>query len=258
MPPIGSIGDELFQLAHTRIGTLRIREQTFRYTLAAALLGETMLEGLATIVDGQVQPLTPPSTHPILGNDGRIYPGWSPVSQTPVAAYLHAAMVHGDRSQAPRTQHKPSDDGTLLTTWKRPAGDGPQRLRTVRTWLDYIAIWAYDVVSLRLVNAGQVTQVPFIVKRGIYHEPTHPQYDLAGIRIAHDLSSRWVTPSTGDIVLAALLSLAGLLDEVLVYPERANACRKRLATLISDLPDAYTTLVREAKAALDGKVLAAR
>jgi hypothetical protein len=138
-----------------------------------------------------------------------------------------------------------------------PPGDAD--IRPVRTWLDYISIWAYEAVSYRLLAAGQIRQTPFVFKRhGVYHEPTDPKYDIAGIRIAHDLGAAWMKPPTGDVVLGALLSIAGLLDHVLVYPEKAPACRDRLAHLISDLPPALTTLVREAKAALDGKVLAAR
>ncbi len=225
-----SICDDLFQLAHSRVGILRIREQTFRYTLAAAVLGDLILEEVATIDDGHVHPGKAPRAEPVLATDGRIYRGWTPVRESPLTAYLYAALTADNANQ-----------------------------RTVRTWLDYIALWAYEAAARRLAVDGKVRQVPFMLRRGTYQEPTDVKYDIAGVRIAHTLgTAAWKKTPRCDVVLAALLSIAGLLDDILVYPDTAGMCRDRLTTLISELPPPLKALVKEAKAALDGKVLAAR
>lgn len=215
-----------------------------------------MLEDLATIEDGHVRPRPAPRNQTQFDPAGFTW-SLTSVRETGVSAYLYAAMTARlPQRTLPLPESASALIATLVSATVPPAGQST--VRTVRTWLDYIATWSYEAVSYRLKAAGQVNQVPFMIRRGVYHEPTNPQFDFAGIRIAHDLGSAYAKMCTADVVLAAMLSIAGLLDEVLVYPEKAPACRQRLTQFISDLPEPFAALIREVKGALDGKVLAAR
>ncbi|RJL23041.1 GOLPH3/VPS74 family protein [Bailinhaonella thermotolerans] len=130
----------------------------------------------------------------------------------------------------------------------------------VRTWLAYLAQDAAEGVGARLQDAGLVQRVEsrVLFRTRVRYEATEfAKGAWPSLRLTMLLSEHQPM-SLPDMLLAALVDAAGLLDHVLFEPEQRAPAREYLTTLTAALPPALRGLAGHVSAAVGSAVMTYR
>jgi hypothetical protein len=136
-----------------------------------------------------------------------------------------------------------------------------QRQHTdIRVWLAYLAESAVESVAQRLAVAGRVERVAqrrFGRSRVLYLPVDANDAAWPEVRLARQLTDAEPMPEP-DVVLAALVAAAGLIEHVLYLPETRADALVHLRRVVSGLRPSLYQLVAHTESAVGDAVLAPR
>ncbi|MFI7439303.1 GOLPH3/VPS74 family protein [Nonomuraea indica] len=138
-------------------------------------------------------------------------------------------------------------------------GNAPQHT-DVRTWLAYLARRAVADVTARMARAGLLDRETTRMRRrrpSRYFATDFGRAVWPSTRLRLSLA-RGRPLSHDDMVLAALLDACGMTDTVVEDPDHRQAARRRLAGMLTALPEPVGDLTRHVRAAVGDAVLTYR